>query len=283
MSNYLNQAKEILSHKNSGPSGVLAFVWANAYERVEHTDKNGNVFEFLRPYVDDDYNQSLEPYFTVVETNRSGLTVAAPPGGTQDILYKMDGEQYYAELVKPQKQVEFLTQKLGYEGLRAENMSDELFVAKLLEHERVLDVRLEEAFLAAARETEEEHGWDYQSAKDKATLLFETDETLLSKRSFITDPPTPVTQKIFVVRVDNFDGVIPRRTNKIESKIPSLLGNAFYEQGNFMSVSQLQQQVAIAEKMMKEMDNPPDIVTQDYGAALSRLEMVQRIRSRLEL
>ncbi len=274
---FTHEAEEILSLKNSGPSGVLAYTWANAVKLVEHKGPDG-IYSFSMPYIDEASDKPLEPYFAVVRTNRTGIEVAVPPGGTQDLIFDLNGEEQYAELVKPAKQIAFLKDELGIE---VTDIDDTKFVAALLSSSKITNLRLEPAFSAAARETEEEHGWSYNQNKDKSSPPIERDEELLSKRSFTTNPPTPILQKIFVVGVSDFEGAIPVRTDKVESKIETMLGNAFYEQGDFMSLTDLEEQLEQSRLKLEQDDTLSDMAEIDYKATISRVDMIRRVKDGL--
>ena len=277
LQDFIDEAEKILSQKNSGPSGVLAYTWANAVKLVEHKGPDGN-YSFSMPYIDKSSEKPLKPYFAVVKTDRTGIEVAVPPGGTQDLIFDLNGEEQYAELVKPAKQIAFLKDELSIE---VSDIDDTKFVAALLSSSKITNLRLESAFSAAARETEEEHGWSYDNNKDKTSLPLERDEELLSKRSFVTNPPTPISQKIFAVGVSSFEGTIPIRTDKIESKIESMLGNAFFEQGDFMSLPDLEEQLEQSRVTLESDVSLPDMAELDYKATISRVDMIRRVQNQL--
>lgn len=279
VSDFMEDAEQILSQKNTGPSGVLAYAWANAVKTVE-VKQGDKTYSFNMPFVDPDSDKEPEPYFAVIKTDRVGIEVAVPPGGTQDIIFDLDGKEQYAELVKPEKQKHFLTQALG---INLEPVDDTVFVAALLSSPRVDNLRLEPAFFAAVRETEEEQGWSYFQNEPKVVSSYETDQELLSKRSFKTNPPTPVLQKLFVVEVQDFEGTIPVRNDKVESKIIGMTGNHFYEQGDFMSLSDLEDQLEAARiKLEQEGDTLPAMAEIDYKATISRVDMVRRVVNKLQ-
>jgi hypothetical protein len=267
----IDEAQEILSQKNSGPSGVLAYMWGNVAATF---DEDGKV---KSPPKQLNIRTQSRLYYALVETNRSGLTVVAPPGGTQDIIYTVNGKKAFAELAKPKKQIELIAELTG---LRVDDMTDELFVAHLIGTERVTNVSLEDAFSAASRETEEEHGFDLDNAHGNSTWKFETDETLFSKRSFQTDPPTLISQKLFVVEVGSFDDTTPRYTAKVETKIPSRMGVDFYEKGTFMSLKELNDSLCDAYDRLNK-GALSEVAEHDYRAAQSRFEMMQKIDARI--
>ena len=110
-------------------------------------------------------------------------------------------------------------------------------------------MRLESPFEAAAHETER----STVGTIERSTIKFyslKKEQQLLSKRSFDTDPPTPIQQKMFVVCVADFNGVVPVRNDKTETKIKSRLGLKSYEQGDFLTLAQLWDQYHAAEKML---------------------------------
>jgi hypothetical protein len=267
----LSRAEKILSQKNSGPSGVLAYMWANT---AAGFSKDGSV---IQPPQKLNTCVRLRPYYAVVETDRSGIKVTAPPGGTQDVLFNLDGKPQFAELAKPKKQIELIA---NITGATFDRMDDELFVSHLLFSDRITNVHLEGAFDAAVRETAEEHGWDFEKAKSKSRRVFDVEEELLSKRSFQTDPPTPIKQNVFVVEVDNFDGVIPVHTDKVETKIPSMMGNEFYEKGTFLNFMQIHRRLNDAKTQLAA-GGLSEVAEHDYKAAKSRFEMIKRIQSQI--
>lgn len=271
------QARRILSKKNSGPSGILAFTMANDTQTFT-VSQNEFEFQYSLPVVKRSSSAGLVPYYAVVRSNRTGVEVVTPPGGTQDIIFDLDGVETYAELVKPQKQIQFLRDQFNVE---LSKINDKSFVATLLKQSRISNLRLEDAFSAAARETAEEHGWNYKVEKSRVQMIEETDHKLLSKRSFNTNPPTPISQKIFVMRVADFSGSTPVWTDKIETKIESLLGQKSYEYGDYMSLAEMEKQLSISKMCLGADLSLPEMANIDVEATESRLKMVANIQRKL--
>lgn len=168
---YEAQADAILANRSTGQNGTVAYTLAN-----EKNEKGIPVYNRDNP-------ETPRLYFAIMETNRVGVTVAAPPGGTQDIIATLDeGEPLRVELDK-EKGLHAVLKTLGEtipEGIKGAAL-DHLIVQKLLEHGYA--VRLETPFEAALRETGEEHGLIIAGASDYVGTPAEFRVGITAKRS----------------------------------------------------------------------------------------------------
>lgn len=277
MKQYLDQARAILDTKNSGPCGVLAYAWANA-TRQKVVQKNGQSFAYNEPYIDPKSGKKLEPYYTVIRTNRKGVELVVPAGGGQDIEFCLNGKTLYVELKKSLVQKAFLKDVMGVD---CDQVNDQTFVAMLLSNSAISRIQMESPFSAAVRETAEEHGWDYRCYKHQSLVRVELDEALFLARSYNTTPPTPVSQKLFVVETNNFEGVEPVYTHKVENKAQQRLGNQFYEQGDFMSLKQIKTHLDKVRDYFNQASTTIDPI--HYQTTKSRFEMIKRVHNEIVL
>ncbi len=274
---YMPQARSILEELNSGPSGLIAYMWANCAE-LQTITHNGVTYSYQKPYIAPTSNTPLVPYYALLKTNRTGVEVTVPAGGTQDIMFEFNNQTYYAELKKPQNQIDLLEKLLN---MKADEMNDTLFVAALLSHPNISNVALEPELSAAKRETEEEHGWSYDQNSDKASLRFELNEPIFSKRSYATNPPTPINQKLFVVETQDFENCPPVRTDKVESKIPYRMGTHFYEQGDYMSLEDLKSHLDTVQEHFNTLSTPLEEDEINLKVAITRYEIMERVQRRI--
>jgi len=279
----MDGAKKILKGKTTGPSGVLPYIVANEVRIERQEAADGEKFEVNIPYFNPQSNKPTEIYYGVMRTNRAGIDVIVPPGGTQDVFFVQNGQPQSIELEKEGKQRQFLKDEFGIKAAKDLTKQDLnlLTISTLLSAEGIDNVMLEEPFEAAIHETHEEQGWDLQNNRDKILRIDHFTETLYSKRSFETDPPTPISQNVFAVAVDDLEGFQASRCNKIESKIKGREGIHFYEQGDFLSLSQLKAELAKADKQLKQDNSLPDIAHIEMKATQSRVEMIERIERSL--
>ncbi len=252
-------------------------MWANN-TTTETVTKNGISYSYQKPFKDASSPSPLVPYYTVVKTNRTGIEICTPPGGTQDIMFEFNKQTHYAELLKSDHQEKMLQQLLG---MNIPNINDLIFVTSLLWHPDVSNVRLEPAFSAAQRETAEEHGWSYEQNRESVSFKFEMNESIFTKRSYTTTPPKPINQKIFVVEVPDFENTAPARTNKTENKIKERIGHAFYEQGDYLSLSDLRTHLDDVKAQFHQKASPNEADKINLQVAIRRFEIISKIEKRL--
>lgn len=288
--------EQILSSKSTGSNGLVAYAVVNSLRLG---------VPVLDPNIDS------PPYlaFALVVTNRVGLVVAGPPGGTQDLLATKKGTQPFSlELDKPDKSgpaLERLGLKLSTD--RYSNPNEQL-VATLLE--AGYNVRLETPFAAALRETVEEHGLDINSTRyvgspqqfrvsivSKRSItaaergrrdLFDLDGVrtltdLNSIASGLNNSVQPAEQVLFAVQVPSFENVRLVNNEHVEhSRIPGREGQPYYERGAFLTVADQRQLVIdaiAAEPGLRANGN--NIARLDVVAAFGRLQIMAGIEAYL--
>ncbi len=276
-------AKNILADKSTGPLGVLPYIVANKTRTEVHTSSNGHQFEVNIPYLDPQSSNPTEIYYGMVRTNRVGIEVAVPPGGAQDILFTIDNQPHSLELGKPKQQKQLLQDQFNITAhdTIGQDELDRLSVSTLLDSPTVKNVRLESALDAAIHETQEEHGWNLASQKDNVLRIDRFTEQIFVKRSFQSEPPRPIEISIFAAAITDLPNFQASREDKIENKIVGREGKSFYEQGDWLSLRQLKQQLTDAQQQVQNNPALPGIVNLEIKATQNCIAVIEQIEHTL--
>ena len=186
-------------------------------------------------------------YYAAIETNPAGVMVMTLPKGTQDVLARRGAVCKRVELGQKRQLVELLREfdaapDLGaFEVIADASMRREaelqrlhvLAIEALLTAGYVVDV--ESTFEAAARETKEEHGFDFEREQSKVTRVDTFVETAYSKRRLSKQ----IEHYVYAAHVSDFDETLPRVSEITEDKDPGREGGTYVERGVFLTLPQM--------------------------------------------
>ena len=308
------QAGRILSQKTEGPNGVIAYAVVNDSRTREGTDQKGKTYTYDEPYFNPDLHQRPQLAYAFCETDRVGIPVVSAPGGTQDVIATnpTTGESMIIELTKDKS----LKAALAAIGEAAPNVrnTDALerhTLAKMLE--KGWDVKIEDSFTAAVRETKEEQGLNLSSPASYIGAPMQFNRAAITKRTLqdleqvhgsklfdlngvsdlegvkkIVDQikshvPSGTPQMLFAVHVPDFSNVIPINSgDKIESKIKGREGALYREQGQFVTLAQMEEQLLKALPLAQQEEGKGNsFARQEIVATYERLNMFKRIEAAL--
>ncbi|MFG1798207.1 hypothetical protein [Nocardia sp. NPDC049149] len=289
---------------NGRPCGLLAYMIANSASPVtfvQHADgrvgrardpalRGGRERQYIIDVPQLDPRSASPPtlYYAVIETNPVGIAVPTLPKGTQDAIAQKDGAHMVVELGQKRQLVELLRtfgiepDLCGFDYLAdpRKRREAELDRLHMLVIETLLargyDVDIESTFRAAARETKEEHGFDFDRERPKISRVDMFIEQAFSKRR----PEKEIEHYIYAAHVSDFDETLPSVSRITEDKDPRREGETYFERGMFLTLPQMWQRfraafgVATAAPSNSAADS-------ELNATMSRLRMLGRIERRL--
>jgi len=181
--------------------------------------------------------------------------------------------------------------------------------------EKGWDVKIEDSFTAAVRETKEEQGINLESPNSYIGAPMQFERSAMTKRTIqdlekkhggklfdlkgVTDlegvkkivdgiketaPAGAVVQTpqmLFAVQVPDFSNATPVDSgDKVESKIKGREGSIFREQGKFVTLAQMEEQLVRALPLaQQEEERGNSFVRQDIVATYERLNVFKRIEA----
>ena len=230
-------------------------------------------------------------YYAAIETNPSGVTVATFPKGTQDAHVFGEDMTITIEFGQKRQLVDLLKRiatepdfsELGRIEDLAERREAELNKLHVLVIGAILacgcEVRIESMFVAGARETKEEHGFDFDREQDNLVRLDEFIESAMSKRR----PNHPIEHYLYAALANGFETTLPRFSTIVEEKNPHREGSRYFEKGVFLTLPEMWEQLARAESEARRggvsADDPG--VSAELRATESRLRLMERLERSL--
>ena len=289
---------------NGRPCGVWAYTIANATSPVAFAQgADGRVWRLGSsetaagdevshvidvPWQDPGSPDPMRLYYAAIETNPAGVMVVTLPKGAQDVLAHRGGDRMRIELGQKRQLVELLRRLDVDPDLRAFGVIGDASTRREAELERlhvlaiealltagyVVDV--ESTFEAAARETKEEHGFDFEREQAKVIRVDTFVESAYSKRR----RSKQIEHYVYAAHVADFDETLPRVSEITEDKDPGREGGTYVERGVFRTLPQMW---ARAHELRDAIRRQPSqvAVERDVRATISRLEMLDRIERAL--
>ena len=149
-----------------------------------------------------------------------------------------------------------------------------LAIEALLTAGYVVDV--ESTFAAAARETKEEHGFDFEREQSKVLRVDTFVESAYSKRRLSKQ----IEHYVYATHVSDFDETLPRVSEITEDKDPGREGGTYLERGVFRTLPQMWRR---AHELHDAIGGQPGqaAAQREVNATISRLEMLDRIERAL--
>ena len=285
---------------NGRPCGVWAYMIANATCPVAFAQRaDGRVrrLDAAQTAAGDEVTHvidvpwldpgSLKPkrlYYAAIETNPAGVMVMTLPKGTQDVLARRGGACKRVELGQKRQLVQLLCELDAEPDLRAFDVIGDASMRREAELERlhvlaiealltagyVVDV--ESTFEAAARETKEEHGFDFVREQSKVIRVDTFVEPAYSKRRLSKQ----IEHYVYAAHVSDFEETLPRASEITEDKDPGREGGTYFERGVFRTLPTMWRRAHALHDAIRR-DPGQDAVEREVNATTSRLEMLDRI------
>jgi L-aspartate oxidase len=289
---------------NGRPCGVWAYMVANGASPVTFAQRADGRVRRLRPsesaargeathvidvpWLDPGSPNAKRLYYAAIETNPAGVMVMTLPKGTQDVLARRSGVSTRIELGQKRQLVELLRELHAEPDLRAFDVIGDASMRREAELERLhvlaiealltagYIVDVESTFAAAARETKEEHGFDFERERSKVIRMDTFVESAYSKRRL----SKPIEHYVYAARVSDFDETLPRVSEITEDKDPGREGGTYVERGVFRTLPQMWRR---AHELHDAIRSQPRrwAVEREVNATTSRLEMLDRIERAL--
>ena len=289
---------------NGRPCGVWAYTIANATVPVvfaqgadgrvrrlgssETAAREDTTHVVDVPRLDPRSPDAKRLYYAAIETDPAGVMVMTLPKGTQDVLARRGAACKRVELGQKRQLVELLRELDAEPDLHAFEIIPDASMRREAELERLhvlaiealltagYVVEVESTFEAAARETKEEHGFDFEREQSKVTRVDTFVETAYSKRRLSKQ----IEHYVYAAAVSDFDETLPRVSEITEDKDPGREGRTYFERGVFRTLPQMWRRAHELRDMLGRQPGQ-SAALREVNATVSRLEMLDRIERAL--
>lgn len=244
------------------PCGVWAFTLANTTVTRSFVQDRAGEVRLLRPggsggagervsvvevpVFDPASARPCVPYYAAILTDPVGVTVPSFPKGAEDLIATRGAETLRIELGQERQLRELgqmLARRMATGGAAVRRTIDDagsdVNRLHLVVVEGLLnagyDLRVENPWEAAQRETAEEHGFSFPLESDQVLSVQRILGMALSKRS----APDRIAHHIFAVHVQGFERTLPRWSVIEEEKNPLRRGAIYMERGVFLTLAEM--------------------------------------------